>query len=165
MRSSFNIICIQIVYYYAGIVLRSIIPQGVKEGLCHLFVLCQNRINLIDLDWNEYSCLFKGNHSERILIKNHICSICVKQGRLMFQKKKNTTQAKSVNEKPKLDRLLLSLLKNKSQTSWIPHGRVSGGAVTSTTGSQLEPVQGGIPSNVQCSFLYISPGSAETKIL
>ena len=67
-------------------------------------------------------------------------------GRLMLQKNKETTQAKSVNEKPKLGRLLLSLLKNKSQTSWIPHGRVSGGAVISMT-AQLEPVHPETPSS------------------
>ena len=74
----------------------------------------------------------------------------------MVQKNIETTHAKSVNEKPKLDRLLLSLLKNKSQTSWIPHGRVSGGAVISTTFS--DP---GVSSNVQCCDVYASPGSSE----
>ena len=43
----------------------------------------------------------------------------------MFQKNNDKIHATMVNENPRRDSALLSLLKNKSHTSWIPHGRVS----------------------------------------
>ena len=100
--------------------------------------------------------VYSKESTKRTLIKNQICSISVKQGRLMLQKNNDKIQAKIVNEKPRLDSAPLSLLKNKSQTSWIPHGRVSGGAVISFTDPESPS-----SSNIQFSFLYIFPGSSK----